>query len=245
MAEMMRVSAQPAYVLHTREYRNTSLVVEAITRDHGRVGLVARGIRGRQTARRALVQPFRPLRLAFSGRGELKNLGEVEPGGVGPTLHGDAQVCAWYLNELLLKLLPRDDPHEEVFALYAATLPALADDGRERHLRLFEHRLLAALGYGLALDADTEGRAFEADRFYDYRAAAGFAPAGALVADEAARVQGRCLIALREGVVGPECSQALQRLLARALREHLGERPLRTRRFLSEVRRLRQGGAQR
>src|SRR5437899_2271040 len=107
----MRVEGQPAFILHGRPYRETSLLLECLTRDHGRVGLVARGVR-RERARipRALLQPLTPIQLGWTGSGELGTLVQVDAVAAGFDLHGDALLCALYLNELVLRLVTRADP---------------------------------------------------------------------------------------------------------------------------------------
>ncbi|MGH8121344.1 MAG: DNA repair protein RecO, partial [Rudaea sp.] len=119
----MRVEQQPAFILHARAYRETSLLLECLTRDHGRVGLVARGVR-RERARtpRALLQPLTPLQLGWSGRGEIATLIQIDAAGSAFDLRGDALLCALYLNELVQRLTPRQDGHAGLFADYMETL---------------------------------------------------------------------------------------------------------------------------
>src|SRR5688572_10919841 len=117
--------AQPAFVLHTYPYRETSLIVEAYVRDHGRLALIARGARRPKSSVRGVLMPFQPLLLSWTGRKDLRTLTRAEwRGGYAP-LRGQPLICGFYLNELLLKLLQRDDPHEELFAVYEGTLEGL------------------------------------------------------------------------------------------------------------------------
>src|ERR1051326_3923159 len=127
---MLRVQLEPSYLLSVRPYRETSALVEALTRGYGRIGVVARGARGPKSRLRGVLQPFRRVLLSWSERGELGTLSAAElEGGVPPD--GEAVLSGWYLNELLLRLLPRRDPHPEVFDDYAAALAALGGEAAE------------------------------------------------------------------------------------------------------------------
>jgi DNA repair protein RecO (recombination protein O) len=148
-----RTDHQPAYVLHTYAYKETSLIVEAFTRAFGRVAMLARGARRPRSAMRGVLLAFHPLRLGWSASAELGNLISAEWSGALQPLAGKALMCGFYLNELLLRLLPRDDPHEGLFDAYASALAGLS--GGLTHaavLRSFEKRLLAELGYAPLLE---------------------------------------------------------------------------------------------
>jgi DNA repair protein RecO (recombination protein O) len=167
----MRIEQQPAFVLHSRPYRETSLLLECLTRDHGRLGVVARGVR-RERARvqRAQLEPFQLLSLDLMLRGELAALQSAE--GVGPPLRlvGDAGLAGLYLNELSVRLTGRQDPLPELFDAYARTLPRLAGgESLAWSLRRFERDLLEAVGYALQLEFEAEtGEPLEPDRHYRY-----------------------------------------------------------------------------
>jgi DNA repair protein RecO (recombination protein O) len=154
-----RADHEPGYVLHTYPYKETSLIVEAFTRRHGRVALLARGARRPRSAMRGMLLSFQPLQLAWSGAGELATLIRADWGGelhppVGK-LGGRALMSAFYVNELVLRLLPREDAHEALFDHYAAAIAGLAaGEGLAGVLRGFEKRLLAELGYAPVLDRD-------------------------------------------------------------------------------------------
>lgn len=163
-----RVDAAPAFVLHNYPFRETSLIVEVFARDHGRVALLARGARRPRSAIRGLLLAFQPLELSWSGQGEVKTLVKAEWQGGQPLLTGRALFCAYYLNELLLTLLPREDAHETLFDIYAQTLQRFANALKESDLRCFERALLQELGYGLTLARDERGQSVEADGFYAY-----------------------------------------------------------------------------
>jgi DNA repair protein RecO (recombination protein O) len=219
----------PAFVLHARPWRETSLLIEALTRDHGRVGLVARGVRAvRSRFPRAALQPLTPLSLSWSGRGELSTLTGAEP--IGHALHttGESLLCALYLNELVARLLPRNDPHPGVFEEYFAAFSRLAaDDTPAWTLRRFERDLLGHLGYGLVLEADAEtGESLEAATDYAYRFEHG--PIRWRGSDDGLKVRGSALIALATDTEPvPEDMAVLRRLLRALIARHLDGAELR------------------
>jgi DNA repair protein RecO (recombination protein O) len=208
-----RVVLQPAYVLHRRAYRETSLLVETFTAGYGRVGMVAKGAkRGRW---QAVLQPFQPLLLSWSGRGELRTLTGAEPQGPVPMVAGRSLFTGFYLNELLLKLLPREDSHPELFARYSESLGMLSVD-EEWSLRLFERDLLRGLGYGLSLDYDASGEPLDSDRLYHYEAEQGAVPVNRPVAGQLA-VHGCSLLALGEHAEADERARRETKRLLRAI----------------------------
>lgn len=229
-----RVQLQPAYVLHRRSYRESSLLVELYTAEYGRVGAVARGARRSG----ALLQPFVPLLASWSGRGELASLGAIEPAGPASWLRGNALVAGLYVNELMLRLLPRDDPHPELYPDYEAVLQALAaapELGAEAEwaLRVFEKRLLEEIGYGLLLTHDAQtGEPVVADGEYEYVLERGPVALGAREDAGALTLQGLALLALESGrwdeAVRPG---EVKRLMRAALAVQIGERPLHSRRL--------------
>jgi len=182
-----RVTLQPGYVLHHWPYRDTSLLVEILTRDYGRVGLVARGAKRSKSRLYGLLQPFIPLILSWTGRGDLGTLNSAESQGPVNWLSGRSLMSGFYVNELLLRLLHRHDPHARLFGEYVDVLWRLSEmtvkngtgftmqsqNGmnhcEQRALRIFEKNLLRELGYGLVLDHDVvTGQPIMADRHYDY-----------------------------------------------------------------------------
>ncbi|HEX6996457.1 MAG TPA: DNA repair protein RecO [Gammaproteobacteria bacterium] len=238
MADRETVLLERGFVLHQRPYRNTSQLVECVTATHGRVGLVARGTRGgRSGGRRALLQPFVPLRLSWTRRGELGTLTDVEPDGPPAALTGEALLAAYYVNELVLRLLARGDPNEAIYSCYSDCLSNLAASSSvPRTLRLFELRLLRALGYGLELEHEIEtGEPLRPDGRYLYDPEQGPRSAGDRVEDERA-YWGRELLALgRETLDDEESLRAARRLLGGILTGHLGERPLKSREVLKDI----------
>lgn len=178
-----RVANEPAFVLHAYPYKETSLVLDALTRHHGRVGLVARGAKRPRSTLRGLLLAFRPLTIDWlvgrarlapgasgsSTGGELGTLTKAEwVGGLRP-LDGEALMSGFYLNELLQKLLARDDPHERLFEAYVDALTALArDDAPAPVLRRFEVALLRETGYAMRFDQTSSGATIEPDARYRY-----------------------------------------------------------------------------
>lgn len=168
----MKIDQQPAFVLHTYPYRETSLLVECFSRDYGRVSLVARGARRPRAEIRGQLVLFSPLNLSWFGKQELRTLAAVDWVGGQPQLAGEALLAGFYLNELLLKLLPRDDPHESIFTAYTTALAHLAHGHLQGGavLRRFELALLAGAGYAPIFHSDVRGTAIQADAEYYFYA---------------------------------------------------------------------------
>ncbi len=226
----------PAYVLHRRAFRDSSLILELYTLSHGRVGAVARGARRPGSRWRALVEPFQPLLSSWQGRGELMTLTALEAAGPPQTVAGPRLASAFYVNELMLRLLRREDPSEALFEAYAQVISGLSrNDAEEACLRLFEKRLLECLGYGLQLEraADT-GAPLEPNRHYRY-----VIDYGPVCADRGERdvFSGRCLLALgrEEMQSGIELGE-IRRLMRIALEPHIGDRPLHSRGLYRQLR---------
>lgn len=236
---VLRFDAQPAYVLHASPYRETSLLLDVFTRDHGRLGLIARGVRGtRGQPQRALLQALQPLLLGASGQGELLRLVQSEAAGSPLPLQGEAMLSAFYLNELLLRLVPRADPHAALFWRYVECVGALAGEHPGWELRRFERDLLGALGYGLVLDTELDGeRAIETEARYRFDPETGPRRAGIGEAGAAAgTISGAALLALaRDERPGAAELGELRRLMRGVLRFHLGDRELRSWRILSDL----------
>jgi DNA repair protein RecO (recombination protein O) len=149
----MRITLQPSYILHSRAYRESSLLLEVLTREQGRIGLVARGARGTKSRWKNMLQPFRPLLLSWSQRGELGTLSGADQVASPPPLLGEQLFCGIYANELLMRFLHRSDPHPTLFTHYQGLLASLAAvEPPQPLLRLFEKQILQTCGFGLQLD---------------------------------------------------------------------------------------------
>ena len=236
---------QPGYVLHTYPYRETSLIVEAFTEAHGRVALVARGARRPRSELRGLLQAFQPLLLSWAGSAELKTLQKAEWRGGLPRVAGSALLCGFYLNELLLKLLAREDAHPRLFATYEAALHDLADRRPQAPvLRRFELELLAELGYALPLthDADT-GAPVEPSASYHYAFDRGPRRApdhrAAEPRADAPLVRGATLIALSARTFPDAATAAEAKRLMRGVLDHyLEQRGVESRRVVQDLQAL-------
>jgi len=227
----MRISLQPAYVLHQRPYRETSLLLEVFSLEHGRVGMVARGVRRAKSPLGPLLQAFRPLLLSWSGRGELMSLAGAEGGGSPPRLEGRGLLSAFYVNELIMRLLHRSDPHPELYHAYESTLQGLAGpEDQEAILRVFEKRLLETLGYGLSLDADAvTGEPLMSGRSYRYLADQG-PVSEAQGGMGGVLLDGEALLALKREVLdSPNLLAQAKRLMRYVLGTYLGDKPLASR----------------
>jgi DNA repair protein RecO (recombination protein O) len=226
-----------AFVLHSTPYRETSLVVDLLTRDHGRVGVVAKGAKRPGSALRAVLLQFQPIAVVWSGHGELRTLNTAEwLGGLHPP-RGDALLCAFYTNELLLRMLPREDPHPALFDAYAATLLALSEGAPlEETLRTFEWQLLRETGHAPELDSDATGQPIAPGRRYAWQPGSGFIAAEP---GSDAAVGGRTLLDLAEGRLTSAESRSEAKYLARAILSHqLEGYPLRTRQVLIDLHKL-------
>ncbi len=247
----MSSASDMGLVLHTMPWRETSLIIEVFTREHGRLGLIARGARRPRSALRGLLQPFQPLDLRWSGKSELRNLIGAEWVGGLPQLSGAAIMPGFYLNELMVRLIPRDDAHPSLFDDYLATLGLLARDDNERSreltepiLRRFECNLLREMGYAPNFDRETaSGAHIRVDATYQVCPVAGIAhdPADG-------SFQGRTLLALaaagqsiEEAVSAlepPDVAAESKRLLRLLLGHHLGEDGLQSRQVMRELVRI-------
>jgi DNA repair protein RecO (recombination protein O) len=246
------------YVLHTYPYLETSLILQVWTEKHGRMGLVAKGARRPKSASRAVLVPFQPLSLEWFGRGELRTLKTAEPSAPATPLAGASLLSAFYLNELLLKLTTRDDPHEGLFAAYDEAITALRAISRaeavganlEPVLRRFELRLLQELGYALEMAREAgPGPAIAAEREYFYVVERGAVAAPALTATgagtegatpaNAVRLRGQTLIDLERGQFGNPTTVAQAKQLMRLLINHsLNGQELATRAIVRDLQRL-------
>lgn len=234
-----RADHQPGYVLHTYPYKETSLIVEVFTRNFGRVALLARGARRPRSAMRGVLLAFHPLRLGWSASAELGNLMSVEWSGALQPLAGRGLMCGFYLNELLLRLLPRDDPHETLFDFYAEALRALSLGGEQAPiLRSFEKRLLAELGYAPLLEREAaSGAPIEPGRRYVYEPDRG--PMPSRNSSSHLSVSGQTLLDLAAGEYDrPETRDEARMLLRALISQRLHGQVLHTSAVLRELNEL-------
>ncbi len=237
MSARQRIDQQPGFVLHSYPYRETSLIVEVFSRDHGRIGLVAKGARRPMSQLRGVLMAFQPLLIDWSGGGEMKTLVRAEWQGGQPLLGGQALLCAYYLNELLMRLLPREDPHPVLYRAYGDALRALAaGEGQEVVLRRFELALLRELGYGLELDADADGEPVRPEVRYAYIIERGAVPLDEYGIDDPSVVAGRVLLDMARGDFRePETLAGAKALMRRLIQHYLGGQVLQSRRVFTEL----------
>ncbi len=246
MSGRQRIDGQLAYILHSYAYSETSLILDVFSREHGRVPLLARGARRPRSALRGVLQAFQPLEVGWFGSGEVRTLAKAEWLGGTPLLGGNSLLLGYYLNELLLKLLPREDAHPRLFDAYSLTVQALAlkESAPTAHARLrqFEKTLLAELGYGLLLEFEAlSGKPVEAGQLYRYLIERG--PV-ALVADDdelmqAQGMRGKTLLDLaRDDYSDPRTLAESKTLMRMLINHHLAGQPLQSRRVFMELQEL-------
>lgn len=230
----MRVQDQAAYILHHRAYRDTSQILELFSRDYGRITVVSKGSRSAKSRSRAVLQPFVPLLVGWSGKGEMPTLTGSEVISHAPLkLHGNALPSAFYMNELLMKLLHKHDAHEEVFNLYENTLFLLQDiENLEKNLRIFEIKLLQILGFGMNLINDAEtGEIVQSDKCYRYYVEHG--PVLAANPEQDARsllITGATLIAFEKGLLdSAEALKEIKSLMRYVLSYYMEGKPIKSR----------------
>lgn len=236
-----RIEQQPAFVLHSYPWRETSLIVDVLSRDHGRVALVARGAKRPTSQFRGLLAAFSPIAVSWSGRAEIKTLIRAEwVGGLTP-LRGDELLSAFYLNELLVRLLARGDPHEELFFSYARTLRELSFERprREQALRGFELDLLREIGVAPSFEHSGDGTPIQAGAWYRVDPEHGVQSIGAPHVGAEYCVPGHVMQALaRRDLVAVAQAVEARSLLRQLIGYHLRGRPLNTHRILSDLRKL-------
>jgi DNA repair protein RecO (recombination protein O) len=234
---MLRLEAQPAYILHSRPYRETSLLIDAFTRDHGRIGLIARGVRGtRGQPLRAVLQPMQALLVSCAGQGELLKLVQAEAADAPQVLTGNALLSGFYLNELLLRLVPRGEVQTGLFWRYVECIAALAAGIPPAwELRRFERDLLAAIGYAIDLRGEASAEPVQPDLRYRVDPEHGLRRTGN---DDVApgACAGAALLALADDQApDPVHQRELRRLMRTLLLHHLGGRELKSWQVLAEV----------
>lgn len=231
---------EPAFVLHGYPFRETSLILDVFSRQHGRLAIMARGARRPRSALRGVLMNFQPLLLSWFGKGEVRTLHSAEWQGGQPYLQGTALMCGFYLNELLLNLLARDDPHEQLFDYYRATLHRLAHEAdHAATLRCFEKHMLQELGYALALEREAgNGEPIRPEVCYRYAVERG------AVRDDGDTqtglpVQGKTLLDMAaDDYADPLTAQQSKQLMRMLLNHHLGGKILHTRELIKDLQKL-------
>ena len=236
----MNTENEKAYVLHKRDYRESSHLVDLFSRDYGRLRAVAKGARGKRKLGGHQLQAFTPLAISWRGKGELKSLTGVETSGSSATLQGESLYIGLYLNELLVRLLPEYVPHENLFDRYNDLIAQLgANTDPEPLLRRFELLLLEEIGYGFDLTTElAENRPIMAGETYHFRSDQGFIRVDAF-SDQSKEngFEGEYLLAMAaDDFQSVEVRRCAKRLLRSALQAQLGERPLLSRQLFRQAR---------
>ena len=240
-ADKQRQDAQPAFVLHTYPYRETSLIVEAFTRNFGRVPLIAKGAKRPKSALRGLLLAFQPLQLSWGGKSELRTLYKAEWQGGQMPPQGTGLICGFYLNELLVRLLHRNDPHEQLFLYYQEALAALSvQKDYIPILRRFEQRLLQELGYALTLNHEAgSGKPIDPNKDYSYEIERGPVELNGSSQAQGLPVRGKTLLDMEQGDYSDILTRQQSKHLMRYILNHyLGDQPLHTRQLLKDLQQL-------
>ena len=237
MSSQRRVQQQPGYILHRRPFRDTSQILDIVTRDHGKIAVVARGSRGSKSRLAGILRPFLPLRVSWVAKSDLGTLTGAEAAGPPAGMIGDAMFSAYYVNELLLHFLHRYDPQSEIYALYEEVIKALLiTDNVAAALRSFELEFLSLLGYAVNLDHEFGSRdPLLDDQDYEYRMEQGpvsIGRSGALVFKGAVYKD-----IAEQRFDKPDVLRAANRLLREIIAFHLGGKELKSRKVLMELHR--------
>jgi DNA repair protein RecO (recombination protein O) len=237
MSSQRRVQQQPGYILHRRPFRDTSQILDIVTRDHGKIAVVARGSRGSKSRLAGILRPFLPLRVSWVAKSDLGTLTGAEAAGPPAGMIGDAMFSAYYVNELLLHFLHRYDPQSEIYALYEEVIKALLiTDNVAAALRSFELEFLSLLGYAVNLDHEFGSRdPLLDDQDYEYRMEQGpvsIGRSGALVFKGAVYKD-----IAEQRFDKPDVLRAATRLLREIIAFHLGGKELKSRKVLMELHR--------
>ena len=239
-ASDFRITEQPAFVLHSYPYRETSLIIDVFSRDHGRIALVAKGAKRPHSALRGVLQTFQPLSLAWSGKSEMRTLTGAEwVGGMLP-LTGDALLCGFYVNELLVKFLAREDPHPQLFHHYVVTLTRLAhDEPPVQVLRSFERVLLRETGYAMSLNRTVARKAVVPEGRYVFDPERGVREASEESPSNWPVISGQTLLDMEQDDYHRAQTVAQSKTLMRfLLNTYLGGTPLATRQILIDLQNL-------
>ncbi|GAA5316178.1 MAG: DNA repair protein RecO [Candidatus Pelagadaptatus aseana] len=231
----MRADLEKAYILHTRAYGDTSVIASCFTERYGRIPLIAKGVRNKKSKQRQYLQPFTPLIISWQGKSALKTLTHMETQGVPRQLMDKRLFSGFYLNELLMRLLPEHDDHSELFYAYADAIEGLYGDADlEVVLRRFEFLLLNELGYGLNFVSDAQGLPIKAEYHYGYHQEQGFVVS--FGDDNRGRFSGAVLQSIaREEYDDPAVRLGAKHLTRQVLKSLLGNRPLQSRNLFKSM----------
>ena len=234
-ADSHRQENQVVYVLHTYPFKETSLVVELFSKEFGRIAAVAKGARRPHSAMRGMLQSFQMLSGAWSGKNELKTLHSLDWNAALTLIKGEALMCGFYMNELLLRLLPREDAHENLFEYYANTMQTLTNGADfATTLRRFELKLLQEMGYAVPLRQDENGLDIVAENTYRYEAEYGACELKAT--KNGVQLSGKTLLNMANDDYAESLTQSQSKQLMRYLLAHyLGDKPLHTRQLLMDL----------
>lgn len=241
MSERRRAQLEAAFLLHHRPWSDSSRILELMTRRHGRITLFAHGSRRPKSPYRAVLQPFIPLLLSWSGRADGGTLTSAEIGAATAPLPAAQLLSGFYLNELLLRLTPKEEGHERLYDAYAAALAQMAAEAGNRPLRVFERILLDELGYGPDLSRDAgDGAALEPERYYHFEAGRGVL-AVRDAADRDGALRGCDVLAVARGEFeGAPAQAAARRIFGAAIAHCLEGRGLASRDVMLAMRRREQ-----
>lgn len=233
---MTRLAGQDiAYMLHAVPYKETSLVVELFCRDHGRLPVVAKGAKRPHSALRSVLLNFQPIAVRFTGKSEVKTLTQAEWCGALMPPEGKGLFAGYYLNELLMQGLGREDPHPELFDHYTQALESLsAGEDLTLCVRRFEIALLSALGYGIDFSQDAEGALISAESDYCWMPERGWIDAKS-VGQDGQRISGRYINALEAGLLSRESALILKPLTRSLLANHVSSKGLLSRAWMEQL----------
>jgi len=217
---------ETVYVLHTYPFKETSLIIEIFSKVHGRVSILAKGARRPRSLVRGMLQSFQSLQASWSGLGEMKTLHSIDWCDALLQIEGDALICGFYINELLMRLLPKEDPHETLFDFYHQTMELLSKkDNLSVTLRRFELRLLQELGYELPLVNDENGALVNSDKIYYYEV--GYGPSVTKNSTQGVPLLGKTLIDMNsDDYRDPKTEIQSKQLMRYLIGHYIGDKPL-------------------
>ena len=235
MATNSKQENQDVYILHTYPFKETSLIAELFSEGHGRIPVVAKGARRPRSSLRGMLQSFQLLQATWSGRGEIKTLHSIEWCDKFLQVDGNALICGFYINELIIRLLPREDSYPKLFNFYHLTMKTLADgENLEIALRKFELKLLQELGYEVPLKQDEKGDPIVSDKFYIYEAEYGASETSKT--NNGVKILGKTLLDMAGGEYNEDNTQLQSKQLMRYLIGHyLGDKPLNSKQLFTNL----------